>query len=459
MEAAADLGVLQLAQVTVDVEEQVVEGGVVERWRTLSNSRQTIRCRLANSRQTIRCRLANSRQTIRCRLAGSGQTVRCRLAGSGQTARCSPPGLRWPLRCAGGAGKPQIPMYLGGDHHIPDLTADLGKLGRIERGHPGVGVEEGLELGQVVVDIGPGQGWDQMVDDDRMGPALRLGSLAGVVHHEGIDEGQVAQGRVRETGCRQTHRLARQPLQRAVLSDVHDGIRTPALVEPTVETKVVVGRGKIGRVVYGDRILPEAPGRLDRHQHAAQVDPGEDQVHVLPGRASTSVPGRRRRSHRSGRLDVDRARRGPPMPRPRWPAGRPEGRRTSPGRRGRASGRRRRPSGSATTCPARRSGRRPAPPSGRPPMPGCGRPGSRHPAWRATGRSPRPACPGRRRCPGGFAWWGMPIGPGLPASRPVPSPSAGPGERPDPPPAPLDRVGCGRRSPSTRARHRRRRSP
>ena len=34
----------------------------------------------------------------------------------------------------------------------------------------------------------------------------------------------------------------------------------------------MVGRGQVGRVVDGDRVLAEAPRRLDRHHHVAEIE-------------------------------------------------------------------------------------------------------------------------------------------------------------------------------------------
>ncbi len=155
VQASPDLSVLQLAQVAVDVEEQIVEGGIVERRRAPFAARRPLGC--------------------------AGRAV------------------LFSIGCDGGAVQPQIPVDLGRDHELPHLAANLGKLGRIERGHLGVGVQESLELGQVVVQVGPGQGRNQMVDDDGVGTPFGLGSLPGIVHHERIDEGQVAQRRIGET--------------------------------------------------------------------------------------------------------------------------------------------------------------------------------------------------------------------------------------------------------------------
>jgi hypothetical protein len=84
-----------------------------------------------------------------------------------------------------------------------------------------------------------------VVDDHGVGPSLGLGALARVVDHEGVDEGQVAEGGVGGAGGGQAHALARQPLEVAVLAHVDDGVGPPPAVEPAVEGEVVVGGGEI----------------------------------------------------------------------------------------------------------------------------------------------------------------------------------------------------------------------
>ena len=117
-----------------------------------------------------------------------------------------------------------------------------------------------------------------MVDDDGVGPSLGLGALAGVVDDERVDERHVAERDVGEAAGRQPDALARQPLERAVLADVDDGVGAPPLVEPAVEREVVVGRRQVGRVVDGDGLSPKPRGGWMATQHPAEVEPGEDQV-------------------------------------------------------------------------------------------------------------------------------------------------------------------------------------
>ena len=207
VEAAADLGVLQRAQVAVDVEDQVVEDS-----------------------------------------SSGGASPRCEVA-----------------------------VDLGRDEHVPHLGPDRRQLGRVHRRALGVAVEELLQLGQLVVGVGPGQRRRQVVDDDGVGPALGLRALARVVDDERVEQRHVGDRDVREAGARQGQRLAGQPLQRAVLAEVDDGVGAPAAVgrrhrQPAVERQVVVGRREVGGVVRADRVGAEAARRLDRDEHAAEVD-------------------------------------------------------------------------------------------------------------------------------------------------------------------------------------------
>ena len=212
MQPAADLSVLQLAQVAVDLEDELVELAVVGDRRPA-------------------------------------------LAVSSLEA--------------------EVPVDLGLHHQLPHLAPDRRQLGRVEGGDAGMLVEQRLEASDVVVGVRPGERRHQVVDDDGVSAAFGLGSFAGVVHDEGIDERHVGEGEVGIAACRQAGALPRQPFERAVLSEVDDGVCTEAGVEPAIETEVVVRRRQHRGVVDGDRVLAEAPRRLDGDEHAAEVDPRE----------------------------------------------------------------------------------------------------------------------------------------------------------------------------------------
>ncbi len=82
------------------------------------------------------------------------------------------------LVVAGFGAEPEVAVDLGVDEQIPDLPAEGGQLGRVHGLGLGVGVEQLLEAGQLVVGLGPGHRWQEMIDDHGVGSALGLGPLA-----------------------------------------------------------------------------------------------------------------------------------------------------------------------------------------------------------------------------------------------------------------------------------------
>ena len=155
----------------------------------------------------------------------------------------------------------EVAVELGRDEQLPHLAADGGQLGRVEGRHLRMLVEQVLETGQVVVGVGAGHGREQVIDDHRVRAALGLRALAGVVDDEGVDERQVAEGDVGPAVRRQPQPLPREPLERAVLAEVHHGM--DGLAEVLVEREVALGRRQVGRVVHGDGVLAEPARRLD----------------------------------------------------------------------------------------------------------------------------------------------------------------------------------------------------
>ena len=89
-----------------------------------------------------------------------------------------------------------------------------------------------------------------MVDDDRLCPALGLGALARVVDDEGIEVRQRPEDRLRKARLVECQRLARQPLEVAVLAGVDDGVHVLDGAQPRVEREVAVRRHQV-RVVIG----------------------------------------------------------------------------------------------------------------------------------------------------------------------------------------------------------------
>ena len=121
-------------------------------------------------------------------------------------------------------GQAQVVVHLGGPDQRPDLLADGGQLAGVQRGDVRVLVEQLLQTRNVAIGFGAGHRRDQVVDEHRVRPPLGLGALARVVDQERVDQRQVAQRGVGSAGRRHAQRLSRQPLQVAVLAQVHDGV-------------------------------------------------------------------------------------------------------------------------------------------------------------------------------------------------------------------------------------------
>ena len=171
---------------------------------------------------------------------------------------------------------------------VPDLHRERGQLGRIEHVEPRVLVEQRLELGHLVVGVRAHHRRHEVVDDHGVHAALGLHALARVVDDERVDEREVAERRVGRALGRERERLARQPLERAVLAEVDERVGAPDAVEPPVAGEVVVRGRQLGIVVDADRIVAVAARRLDRDEHVAELEAGDRRSR------------RRRRSDRPG---------------------------------------------------------------------------------------------------------------------------------------------------------------
>ena len=185
------------------------------------------------------------------------------------------------LLLAGRRGQLQVVVQFGGLDQFPDLGPQHGQLGRVEGADRGVLVEQLLQLGQVAVGVGAGHRRDQVVDDGGVPAPLGLGALARVVDDERVDQRQVAEHRVGRAAGGQAEALAGQPLQRAVLAQVHDGVRAEGGVQPAVGGQVVVRGRQVGVVVDGHRVLAEPARRLDHHDHVPEPQPGQHDVAVV----------------------------------------------------------------------------------------------------------------------------------------------------------------------------------
>ena len=122
-----------------------------------------------------------------------------------------------------------------------------------------------------------------------MHAALGLHALARVVDDERVDERHVAERGVGRASGRERERLAGQPLERAVLAEVHDRVGSPDAVEPPVAREVVVRGRQLGVVVDADRVVAVAARRLDGDEHVAELEPGDHEVVAV----DEAVAGRR----------------------------------------------------------------------------------------------------------------------------------------------------------------------
>ncbi len=123
----------------------------------------------------------------------------------------------------------QIRIQIGLLHQLPYLLLQQRQLGRIEHFHLIVLVHQLSQLGQRAIGVGGGHRRRQVIDDDGMGAALGLRTLARVIDDEGIKQRHIRQQRIRKTVSRQAHALAWQPFERAVLADMNDGVSAPLI--------------------------------------------------------------------------------------------------------------------------------------------------------------------------------------------------------------------------------------
>ena len=154
-------------------------------------------------------------------------------------------------------GDAEVAVELRGLDQLPDLAADRGDLAGVHRLDRGVLVEQLLEAGQVAVRLGARHRRDEVVDERRVRAALGLRALARVVDQERVDQRQVPEDRVGRAGRRERRGLAGQPLEVAVLADVHQRVRAERGLQPAVGREVVVRGRQVGVVVDRDRVLPE----------------------------------------------------------------------------------------------------------------------------------------------------------------------------------------------------------
>jgi len=154
---------------------------------------------------------------------------------------------------------PGVLVEIGGDQRVPYHRAQHVELRRIAVSRFRVAPQVAVEHGHLFVEVGVGEDRRHVVDDAAVRPALGLRSLARIVDDIGIDVRQIHDGQIRVTLLRKPERLARQPLQRTVRADMHDGIGPEDVPDPAIMRKIVMRRRYIGIVQHLILTLDASP--------------------------------------------------------------------------------------------------------------------------------------------------------------------------------------------------------
>ena len=110
-------------------------------------------------------------------------------------------------------------------------------------------IQQPFQLRQWTVQPSATQWRGEVIKDQGLAAALRLGSLTGVIDDEGIEVGHRPQRQLGEATRGLADAFARQPLQVAVLAQMHHHMGAELLPQPEVVRQVGVGGGQIGAVV------------------------------------------------------------------------------------------------------------------------------------------------------------------------------------------------------------------
>ena len=172
---------------------------------------------------------------------------------------------------------------------VEDVAAQRLEAARIELQRGVVLVDQRLEVHQLAVRLGPGQGRREVVDDDGGGAPLGLAAFARVVDDEGVEVGQRSERDLRPAGRGKRQSLARQPFQIAVLAEMDDGLGAERLAQPEVEGEVAVRRDEVGAVVGLGRVDVVAARRLDAENDVAEAVDGEAKGAVLDERVGLGL--------------------------------------------------------------------------------------------------------------------------------------------------------------------------
>ena len=143
-----------------------------------------------------------------------------------------------PLRAAsvvsGQLQQAQLFCQLGAQQLGP-LTAHLARFPVL--------IHLGLEALQIPMQPRPSQGWGEVIEDHRLGPPFGLGSFARIVDNEGIEVGHGAEGPLGKAPVGEAQALAGQPLQVAVLTNMHHHMGPELLPDPEILGQVGMGGG------------------------------------------------------------------------------------------------------------------------------------------------------------------------------------------------------------------------
>ena len=162
-----------------------------------------------------------------------------------------------------------VPIEPEARDEVEDVVAQDAQAPGIHTRSLVVLVDEAFQIAQGAVALRPGEGRREVVDDHRLGAALGLRPFAGVVDDEGIHVRHRPERGLRVAGGGERKRLARQPLQVAVLAHVHHRVHPGP--QPGVEGEVAVRRHERGVVVGRARVDVVAARGLDAHRRVAEA--------------------------------------------------------------------------------------------------------------------------------------------------------------------------------------------
>lgn len=128
----------------------------------------------------------------------------------------------------------EVLVHFGGGEEGPDFLANGWKFGGVHGSDVGVLVKKLFESCDVAVGFCACHGWDHVVDEGGVGASFCLGSFAGVVDEEGVDEWEVSDCLVWVAFGGESCGFAGEPFHVAVFAHVDDGIGVEGVADPVV---------------------------------------------------------------------------------------------------------------------------------------------------------------------------------------------------------------------------------